>query len=231
MVRLCLLLLLLIVHFQNMILMSNALTISIDPGRKDCFFQYINENETVELEYQVVNGAHGNLDITFSVADPVGGLLFTDFKKTGNSHTMIAHQSGDHQFCFDNTFSFYNFKIVFFDFILMEQIDEWGSSKDFNFNIDDEVTSLVIQVNYIMGIITKVREHLIRVKHLQYIHKSFEARDRNVLEENYFTVNTFSFVQVTIMVIVGVIQVIMIRSLFDDRSKVSKIWKRLYPKH
>ncbi|KAK5649755.1 hypothetical protein RI129_000784 [Pyrocoelia pectoralis] len=230
MVRLCLLLLF-IVHLQNMVSISKALTIIIDPGKKDCFFQYLNENETVELAYHVVDGGHGNLDITFSVTDPVGGLLFVDFKETKNSRTMTAHQHGDHQFCFDNTFSFYNFKIVFFDFILMDQSDQWGSSKDFHFNVDDEVTSLILQVKDIMGIITKVREHLIRVKHLQYIYKSFEARDRNVLEENYFTVNTFSFVQVTIMVIVGVIQVIMIRSLFDDRSKVSKIWKRLDPKH
>lgn len=73
--------------------------------------------------------------------------------------------------------------------------------------------------------INSVRNHLTKARHLQDMIKSSEARDRNVAEENYFKVNTFSMVQILIMVGVALIQVVMVRSLFDDNSKVHKMWK------
>ncbi|KAB0790156.1 hypothetical protein PPYR_15487 [Photinus pyralis] len=213
--------------------LQKILTINIDPGKKDCFFQFIKQNDTLDLEYQVIDGGHGDLDITFSAIEPGGRLLHLDVKKSENVYQMAAQRSGDYQFCFDNTFSSYNTKTVFFD-LFAESEDYWGNNEHFDFNIPDVVSEdevYELKVEDIIETIGNVREHLTKARHLQDVFKSFEARDRNIVEENYFTINSFSFFQVIVMVTVGIIQVIMVRSLFDDRSKVSKIWKRLDPKY
>lgn len=55
--------------------------------------------------------------------------------------------------------------------------------------------------------------------------RNYEARDRNIQESNFQRVNWMSGVQVFVMVSVGLTQVLLIRSLFDDKSKVHKIMK------
>ena len=67
----------------------------------------------------------------------------------------------------------------------------------------------------------KMTENLDKARSLQTVLKMFEARDRNVVESNFDRVNFLSCVQLVIMVGVGLVQVLMIRQLFNDSSRVS----------
>lgn len=49
--------------------------------------------------------------------------------------------------------------------------------------------------------------HLSKVRHIQDQLRAFEARDRNVAESNFTRVNSWSMVQIALMLIVGFIQV------------------------
>lgn len=50
---------------QFVICIEREMTTSIEPGAKDCFYQYIKAGETLDIEYQVIDGGHGDLDIRF----------------------------------------------------------------------------------------------------------------------------------------------------------------------
>ena len=63
--------------------------------------------------------------------------------------------------------------------------------------------------------------NLDKARNLQTVLKMFEARDRNIVESNFDRVNFMSCVQLIIMLAVGLTQVIMIRHLFSDGSRVS----------
>ena len=63
--------------------------------------------------------------------------------------------------------------------------------------------------------------NLDKARNLQTVLKMFEARDRNIVESNFDRVNFLSCVQLVIMLGVGLTQVIMIRNLFNDGSRVS----------
>lgn len=206
---------------------EKEVTISVDPRKEDCYFQSAKKGETIDIEYQVIDGGHGDLDITFHLADPTGRILIADFKKSENNHRADAVMDGDYKFCFDNTFSSYNTKTIFFELIIEnEDDDQWGNGDiDLQGIRPEEVYEL--KVEDIQEIINSVRNQLTKAQQLQALLKSTEARDRNVAEENYFKVNTYSMFQIGIMIIVGIIQVIMVRSLFDDKSKVHNIWKNL----
>jgi len=54
---------------------------------------------------------------------------------------------------------------------------------------------------------TRVRTHLIKVRHIQDTLRAFEARDRNIAESNYVRVNSWSIIQIGVMLLVGLIQV------------------------
>lgn len=222
------LLILLSLHLARSL--EKEITVTIDAGREDCFFQLVKEGEAIDIEYQVIDGGHGDLDISFRLFEPTGRILQADFKKSENSHRLEAKQTGDYKFCFDNTFSTYNPKTVFFELIVERDDDEWGSEENIEFDkMDGDLSSdeaYELKVQDIQEVIGRVRNHLTKVRHTQDMFKSYEARDRNVAEENFFKVNSFSLVQVLVMVAVGIIQVIMVRSLFDDGSKVHMIWKK-----
>ncbi|GJQ69364.1 hypothetical protein Trydic_g6489 [Trypoxylus dichotomus] len=202
---------------------EKQLTINVEPRKQDCFFEKINEKQTVELDYQVIDGGHGDLDITFQTYDPHGRILLADYKKAGNTHTLTTQSTGDYKFCFDNTFSSFNTKTVFFE-IIIESDDDFGAGDIDGINAE-EVYELKIQD--ILEIVNRVRSDMNKIRQLQDVTKSIEARDRNIAEENFFKVTTFSMIQIFVMVLVGGVQVIMVRSLFDDNSRVHKIWKNL----
>ena len=54
---------------------------------------------------------------------------------------------------------------------------------------------------------SRVRTHLVKVRHIQDTLRAFEARDRNVAESNYVRVNYWSIIQIGVMLFVGLIQV------------------------
>ena len=56
----------------------------------------------------------------------------------------------------------------------------------------------------------------------------FKARDRHVAESNYTLVNFWSLCHMVAMVATGLIQVVMVRSLFDEKSVVRCIWKQVH---
>ncbi|KAF5301828.1 hypothetical protein FQA39_LY10613 [Lamprigera yunnana] len=214
--------------WKKVLSFEKVITINVDPRREDCFYQYIKAGDIIDLEYQVIDGGHGDLDITFSISEPLGRVIHIDVKKSENNHNLRAKQTGDYKFCFDNTFSSYNTKTVFFD--LFVENDNYDSNENLDLNVASGVTADQVynmKVEDIKEVINRVRGHLSKAKHFQDLFKSFEARDRNVVEENYFKVNTFSMVQVALMLTVGLIQVVMVRSLFDDKSRVHNIWKHL----
>ncbi|XP_018328298.1 transmembrane emp24 domain-containing protein 5 isoform X1 [Agrilus planipennis] len=217
--------------FAYMVLaLEKEMTINVEAGREDCFYQEVKEGEVIDFDYQVIDGGHGDLDVTLRIADPTGRILIADFKKSENSHRLEASLTGDYKFCFDNTYSSYNTKTVFFGLLLDEddsdsheivdvrRFDNLISEKQFDFKIDD-----------VMGPLAIVKDHLIKARRLQEIMKSFEARDRNIAEENNYKINFFSLVQILVMLSVGMVQMIMLKSLFNVDSKVQKLWKKIDP--
>ena len=126
---------------------------------------------------------------------------------------------GDHKICFDNTKSRSGSKLVFFELVLDNDgaddlpIDEFAETDDY-----DEVEEMGVSLKLIRERVTKSRQ-------LQEQIRAHEFRDRSIAERNFERVNFWSLVQCGIMIFAGFAQVIMIRSIFDEKSPVRKIFR------
>ncbi|XP_046940533.1 transmembrane emp24 domain-containing protein 5 isoform X2 [Lynx rufus] len=104
--------------------LDSDFTFTLPAGQKECFYQPMPLKASLEIEYQVLDGA--GLDIDFHLASPQGRTLVFEQRKSDGVHT-IETEDGDYMFCFDNTFSTISEKVIFFELILDnmgEQVQE-----------------------------------------------------------------------------------------------------------
>lgn len=198
--------------------LETDLTVDVGPGKMECFFQNIKKATGLEVEYQVIDG--GDLDINFFIQAPDGKVLISEHKKSDNLH-RIKMTPGDMKLCLDNTFSHFSNKLVFFEIISDEEDD--SDEKDiFGEGAQEELQQIMdMTLDDFKVKMDHMKDNLDKARNLQTVLKMFEARDRNIVESNFDRVNLLSCVQLVIMVVVGLIQVIMIRNLFNDSSRVS----------
>ncbi|KAM4548943.1 transmembrane emp24 domain-containing protein 5 isoform 1-T1 [Odontesthes bonariensis] len=191
-------------------------TFTLPAGRKECFFQTMKKHASLEIEYQVLDGA--GLDVDFLISSPSGHLLFNDYRKSDSVHTIETEEDGDYMFCFDNTFSAVSEKIIFFELILdnMETDEDPDDWKEYVHGTD----ILDMKLEDIMDTINNVKSRLGKSVQIQTLLRAFEARDRNLQESNFERVNFWSVVNLVVMMVVSAIQVYLVRSLFEDKRKI-----------
>lgn len=149
-----------------------------------------------------------------------------EYKRSENIHRVYAEKEGDYQFCFDNSFSTFNSKTIFFELIIETEGDAASrESLDYEGLSPEEVYEITVQE--ILDSVIKVKSFLIKARHYQDMLKSFEARDRNIAEENFFKVNIWSMIQIFLMLSVGTLQVFMVKSLFSVDGKSKKMWSNI----
>ncbi|XP_023712535.1 transmembrane emp24 domain-containing protein 5-like [Cryptotermes secundus] len=217
-----------VVRIESVMSFEKEMTISIDSRREECFYQPVKRGQVIDVEYQVIDGGQGEIDISFHLATPSGRIVVSDLKKPENSHRIEASEEGDYRLCWDNTFSHFNSKTVFFEIIIESDDDDERDPWDIDFEnygglSPEELYDIKIQD--IQDAINRVRTHLVKIRHIQDTLRAFEARDRNIAEGNFVRVNYWSMIQIAVMLFVGLIQVVMVKSLFDDKSRVHRFWK------
>ncbi|XP_053549933.1 transmembrane emp24 domain-containing protein 5 [Bombina bombina] len=190
-------------------------TFTLRAGQKECFFQPMKKDASLEIEYQVLDGA--GLDVDFYLVSPEGETLVAEERQSDGVHT-VETEDGDYQFCFDNTFSRVSEKVIFFELILDHVGDDGNEKEDWkNYIVGTDL--LDMKLEDIMETINSVKGRLSKSVQLQTLLKAFEARDRNVQESNLDRVNFWSVFNLVVMVVVSAVQVYMLRSLFEDKRK------------
>lgn len=210
---------------------DSELTITVNPGMIECYYQKASTGEILEIEYQVTDATFGDveiqqdLDINFQLYSPQGRELIADFKQADAMHRLDVKEDGDYKLCFDNTYSTFSHKTVYFEVYVDNGSDQEDWFVDeFTFSPEVIYNDTTDQIKNSMA---KVKDHLTKVKHFQDQLRAIETRDRNLQEHNFTRVNQFSIVIICVMVIVGAVQVLMLKSLFEEKSKLHRIFKLL----
>lgn len=94
--------------------LQTELSIIIEAGRRECFFQQLLTGMHIETDYQVISG--GDMDISYWISSPTNRVVYTELRKQGGQANFQTQETGEFRFCFDNSFSRFAHKQVFFYF-------------------------------------------------------------------------------------------------------------------
>ncbi|XP_063387400.1 transmembrane emp24 domain-containing protein 5-like [Cydia fagiglandana] len=210
----------------------------VEPGDRTCFFEKGKAGQILEASYQVIDGQHGDLDISFDIVAPDGRVLASDYKQPYNSLIMELEQDGDYVFCLDNTFSVINSKLVFVYVMIEDKVAEAKDEEKVVEKAAEPGVSVVeqeevlewkgtlpngevyyMEVAHIADSLTRTLKHVVRARHLLDIYGASKSRDTYAAFEETFIVDLWSAFQITFMCAVGTLQVYMIKKLFNRPTK------------
>ncbi|VDN00767.1 unnamed protein product [Thelazia callipaeda] len=208
-----------------------AHSVIIPAGKTDCYGFTISNPKyrTFEVDYQVITG--GELDIRFFITSPKGVRIVDDAKKSDGSHRIDLSMEnagyGDYLFCFDNEFSIQSDKRVSFKLFLLDADGHFLGNFDQSLSVDAEVLrTLDTHISNFQNVTTNVKNNLNIIERLQRQYATIELADRAAVEHSYEMINFWSVVHLCVMLFSLTVQVYMVRSLFEDGSKVGYILRK-----
>jgi len=194
------------------------ITFPIKAQTQECFFETALVGQIMELDYQIVDaGSDGIFAIDFSVIRPDGRPAVMEMGKAENTHQIVIDLDGDYKVCFDNTNSRSGSKIVFLELLLDNDGDE-------DYSMEFPGTDDYDQVEEMTSSIKIIKESISKSRRMQEQIRAHEFRDRSIAEHNFERVNFWSLVHMCILLTAGLVQVYVIRSIFDEKSHLRKIF-------
>uniref|UniRef100_A0A915PWK8 GOLD domain-containing protein n=1 Tax=Setaria digitata TaxID=48799 RepID=A0A915PWK8_9BILA len=208
-----------------------AYTVIVRAGKTDCYGFTITDEKyrSFEVDYQVIEG--GELDITFYVTSPKGLRLVNDFKHNDGLHkidiSMAGAGYGDYTVCFDNTFSIQSDKRVFFELFLLDAKGHFLGGFDQKINVAAEILrTLDARLDHFQNVTVNVKNNLNIIERLQRQYASTELADRAAIERSYEMINFWSVLHLFVMLFAVSVQVYMVRSLFEENSRIGRILRK-----
>uniref|UniRef100_A0A915ERN6 GOLD domain-containing protein n=1 Tax=Ditylenchus dipsaci TaxID=166011 RepID=A0A915ERN6_9BILA len=186
------------------------LTVEIPPGKFQCFFQTVAEkHKSLEIDYQVIDG--GDLNVNFMLIFGAN-ILKQDDMKTDGSHSLFSG-------------SMWNSQEITKSALTTHSATRRGKSSSSKFicmmpgKRMEELGMTVTQFHDSFG---RIKSLLSKIEYYQAMQRSQENRDRVIMNANHDRVLLWSIINSVVLISVGAVQVFMIRSLFEENSKMAE---------
>ncbi|XP_026293993.1 transmembrane emp24 domain-containing protein 5 [Frankliniella occidentalis] len=182
--------------------------VHIDPGKEDCYFQYVNPGATFYVSFQVLRGGDGNAG--FAVRHPNGQIVHPYQWRPNSDYQDQQSTGGYYSVCIDNQFSRFAAKLVNL-YITVIRYDQWDK-------YTKELEDLNLSVENFTESIISVERNINEMLQYQHHSRGREARDFNLLEDNHSYVMNWSLVQIIIIIATSTLQVFFVRKLFEIKN-------------
>jgi len=77
-----------------------------------------------------------------------------------------------------------------------------------------------LKVSEIKSVLQEIRQHIGKANHAHQMMNSQKTKDFNVISHSLSRVNMWSFIHIVVLMFTGLIQVYVVRSLFDDKMNM-----------
>ncbi|KAL1137966.1 hypothetical protein AAG570_009661 [Ranatra chinensis] len=182
--------------------------VHIDPGKEDCYYQYVNPGATFYVSFQVLRGGDGMAG--FAVRHPSGQIVLPYQWRANSDYQEQQSTGGYYHVCIDNQFSRFADKLVNL-YMTVIRYDQWDL-------YSKELEDLNLSVENFTMTITTVERNINEVLQFQNHFRGTEARDFNLLTDNNTYVMKWSIIQIIVLIITTIIQVYFVRKLFDVKN-------------
>ena len=183
-------------------------TFTVPARQMECFYEHFETGSQMEVQYQVLTG--GELDINFMVKNPQGAFIVIDHSSEG-WWPLDIDETGEYAICLDNTLSRLSSRLVFLSMITTAGTTDMDL-RESEATVDPVAEEMTQKVN-------RIELKLSKVVSMQHYFRAREARHRIMAESNSSKVFWWSMLECVLMVTSGLIQVVVIRSLFRTRRK------------
>ncbi|XP_015514416.1 transmembrane emp24 domain-containing protein 5 [Neodiprion pinetum] len=179
--------------------------VHIDPGKEDCYFQYVNPGATFYVSFQVLRGGDGMAG--FAVRNPTGQIVYPYQWRTSADYQDQSATGGYYSVCIDNQFSRFASKLVNL-YLTVIRYDQWDK-------FTKELNELNLSVENFTRTIVGVEKNINEMLQIQHLSRSREARDINLLLDNNSYVQNWSIAQLLVITATTTLQVYFVRRLFE----------------
>ena len=197
----------------------HQLTVEVDAGGEECYFQFLNVGETLTIEYQVLDtsGEFARLDIDFRLNMPTGEPVIVQYRREEGRHSFQGGKIrvGDYKICFDNKFSLLSSKLVFFEVLVdNEESDSGGEER---MRVRHELQEYQETTDEIYMQLYNIRRTVMSASGQQNRMLIFHGKDASLADRNIRRVDNLSFVMVNLIIMASMLQAFMIKKLFDTK--------------
>ena len=196
---------------------SQQLRVEVGPGREECYYQFLGRGETITVDYEVLDtsGEIARLDIDFNLSLPGGEAVVVQYRREDGRHSFSGgnYKVGDYRICFNNKFSVLSSKLVLFEVIVDKDEEEKdGRGDKTGLGEGREYEEKAEELD---SILFTIRQQVMAASGLQSRMLVWQGKDRMLADRKIRRVNNMSFVIVSLIIIGGLLQVFMIKRLFD----------------
>lgn len=213
---------------------SRDITVMVDAGQTDCYFvPKVEREQTLEVSIQVVSvsSATGNLDINLHLISPSKTRIHTSQMISHTKYTHKTEERGDYQVCLDNSYSSFTAKNVFVDFQVIDEIDDYYE----DYLDDDELKQMRGMdrdefhhtLEEFQESLHTIRAYIRDISHLQASLMAAHSQDLHMVIKNGEKITLWSSIHLSFLVVIGLIQVGMVKSLFSDKSFLQNMWRKM----
>ncbi|PAA51115.1 hypothetical protein BOX15_Mlig001992g4, partial [Macrostomum lignano] len=192
--------------------------------------------KSFQFEFRVLYG--GRLDIDVYIVGPGGRVAYESRERRQGGFLAPAApesavpggESPVHTVCLDNRHSSWYDKVVDFRIELQrKRINVSGGGGEMLEPLPEAMTAelkrLDISWSHFLTLTWAVEDNLHRSASIQREFRVDETRDRLAMEDSAARVSRWSALQLAVMLGVSGLQVLMIRSLFDEKSVLHRVWR------
>jgi len=189
---------------------GGELTFELPDNEKQCFYEEIGKDVKSTLEFQVVTGGH--YDVDCEVYDPDNKELYREFKKQYDTFTWTATKGGIFKICFSNEFSTFTHKVVYFDLSVGEE-KPLIPDMQAHATAMTQLESAAVQIHEALKVTTDYQTHF-RLR---------ESQGRSFAEDLNEKVMLWSIGESLMILVIGISQILILRSFFSDKKSVPGI--------
>ncbi|VUZ41876.1 unnamed protein product [Hymenolepis diminuta] len=213
-----------------------TLTVNVTSGIKDCYFYEAPTSFVVDVQ---VIGSEGGMDIGLSVIDPSGLPIVKRGPSSDTSVTIAVqpdYRERAYAICLDNRKASYGRKKVYLG---IELHIDWQNPNPVEKEIMEKMKTnlraasssvdfkaMFNNIERVVNSLDRIGGLLQRSQRLQQRSRNYLAADRAMMLANKERVTSWSTFQACILILVGIFQTLLIRSLFDENSSLHRLWIR-----
>lgn len=192
---------------------ATALTFTLAPNEKQCFYQFNNKPDS-NIGYYFAVQAGGSFDINYTIKGPDQVLIVVEEKQRQGDYAFVAAKTGEYEFCFDNEMSTFAEKVVDFE-IKVEDEDEASQMKANLPNAPTENTAVAgMQLS-----VNKIERTLNLLEHSLNYYKTRNNRNQSTVKSTENRIFWFSIFDLGLMMVMGAFQVAVVKFFFQGSRK------------